>query len=1139
MSIAALLPLGEEINPGQNRLSNVQLVNWGTFNGAHTIHVDRAGTLLTGDSGVGKSTIFDGILQIMDARPRMNEAAHADAGRGREDRRTTFSYMRGRLGTTSDGSLASTSYQRPAGTWSAIGLTFDNTLGRIVSISALMDLGANGSENSIGRFYLIHDRPLDVAAIEAKLTGRLSRATLETILPGSQAFDSHKQFFERFRQLLGIENPRAFGLLRILQSGRGISGTVNDFFRNHVLDTPKTLDAAEAAAEDFGNLSGIWRQLERVRQQRDHLQAVPGTHERYFAASESLARNRSLREEALPAFRHEYAVSIEEITQDRLAAEAATMVRELSQAEERQAGFQGQVTALRAQYASEGGGRMQSLEREVELARALLSQRAAIEATVRQDLAAAQLDVPDPDAPQQGVGAWDAAASATGWSEAGLEAARDQAAAVAREIALAADAAKELSHDAHGEAANLRRQIKMLEQQIESFRQRTSNIHPEAIRCRNDICASLGLAEENIPFAGELVDVPAEHAQWRPAAERALRTLATSMLVPGEHIRAVTRFLNRTNLQGLFRCINVSEPIAPQRQGDGDTITTLITKLVTRDTPTGQWVKEKIASHYDYPCVENEDELAALSKGISLGGVVKANSTTLVKDNRTARRSDYVLGFDNKEKIAALGDDLLELESQHRRADELSLERSRQQQELTDRLAAIRRVTGETRRWAELSADPQRQALAQAQAKLARAQDDNEDLAQLQFEMETAQLNYDGATASIAVARADLARFSTELTACTQRLESLRAKVRGASAAPSAREDLQAYFAPHGEMASQAQLEDAVGRVERQLLAEQNLHTSARLDTENALVRIFETFRDKWGSDYGVAVSSAADYVAHYHGIVSEGLPQRQAEFREYFNNRTYEGFSALLHLLDEERRSISTRLAPLNEVLGSVEYHAGSHLHIEVRTAIPAAAAEFKTALRNALPPLGRRQDEAAMDAQFRALHTIVERLKDPNHRQWRAEVLDTRGHAHISCTRIQSSGTRFTHQEVGTMSGGEGQRFDAFMMAAALAYQLGIVEQGFSTYGTLMMDEAFVKASPSFAQASINALHAFGFQLLLAAPEDKIDLSRFLGSATEILRNEATNESGFVPAGQSLANPVDIVLRSVVGVEGGALPG
>ena len=51
--------------------------------------------------------------------------------------------------------------------------------------------------------------------------------------------------------------------------------------------------------------------------------------------------------------------------------------------------------------------------------------------------------------------------------------------------------------------------------------------------------------------------------------------------------------------------------------------------------------------------------------------------------------------------------------------------------------------------------------------------------------------------------------------------------------------------------------------------------------------------------------------------------------------------------------------------------------------------------------------------------------------------------------------------------MSGGERQRFTAFIMAAALSYQLGIAEQGFTTYGTVMMDEAFVLASEEFAGA------------------------------------------------------------------------
>ena len=90
-------------------------------------------------------------------------------------------------------------------------------------------------------------------------------------------------------------------------------------------------------------------------------------------------------------------------------------------------------------------------------------------------------------------------------------------------------------------------------------------------------------------------------------------------------------------------------------------------------------------------------------------------------------------------------------------------------------------------------------------------------------------------------------------------------------------------------------------------------------------------------------------------------------------------------------------------------------------------------------------------------------------------------------------------------------------------------------------MMDEAFVLASEEFAGQGIAALHEFGFQLLLAAPENVIDLSRHLGSVTEILRDKRTNRSGLIeaPAGgtgeglstpgapRSQANPVDIVLR------------
>ena len=129
VSIATMLPMGELTNPGQMRLALVQVVNWGTFHGAHTMHVDRNGTLLTGNSGVGKSTLFDAMLRVFDARPRSNEAAAQRAGGAVEDKRTTFTYMRGKVGDKAVGEGSASAFQRPGATWSAVALTFDNAAG--------------------------------------------------------------------------------------------------------------------------------------------------------------------------------------------------------------------------------------------------------------------------------------------------------------------------------------------------------------------------------------------------------------------------------------------------------------------------------------------------------------------------------------------------------------------------------------------------------------------------------------------------------------------------------------------------------------------------------------------------------------------------------------------------------------------------------------------------------------------------------------------------------------------------------------------------------------------------------------------------------------------------------------------------
>lgn len=53
------------IAPGQYRLATLQVYNWGTFNGLHTVDVARAGFLIFGPSGSGKSTLIDAVSTIL------------------------------------------------------------------------------------------------------------------------------------------------------------------------------------------------------------------------------------------------------------------------------------------------------------------------------------------------------------------------------------------------------------------------------------------------------------------------------------------------------------------------------------------------------------------------------------------------------------------------------------------------------------------------------------------------------------------------------------------------------------------------------------------------------------------------------------------------------------------------------------------------------------------------------------------------------------------------------------------------------------------------------------------------------------------------------------------------------------------
>ncbi len=1145
-----MLPMGELTNPGQMRLALVQVVNWGTFHGAHTMHVDRNGTLLTGNSGVGKSTLFDAMLRVFDARPRSNEAAAQRSG-AVEDKRTTFTYMRGKVGDKAVGEGSASAFQRPGATWSAVALTFDNAAGTKVTVSALFDLPKNGTESSVGRYYLIDNKPLDLAAIEGIAEKRFTKAALDAIFPDAQVFDVHKAFAERFRRLLGINSDQALPLLRVIQAGKGLGGSVNTFFRDQVLDAPATLAAADDVVEEFSNLMSIRQRLEDVRQQRDQLAPVPALNREYAQSLLDANRLRELAGEEFDAYKQQLAVTVHEKTLVRYKELAQAKAKELGAERGIRDGLAKELRQLEADYNNQGGNAISAIEQSLENARVGLKLRQQVEEAARQALADAGLDLE--------------------WTSEGWEQAHTHAADRSAELQDDSETLKELRFEAFDGHATKKRELAAAQQELVSLKTRKSLLPPSSIENRAAIATATGVPEEQMPFGGELIDLAEGEEQWRPAAERALRNLATTLLVPGEHFAAVTRYLNGHSVRGALRAVDVSKPpaggaLAVEDVADGELLTKLDILTIGPVADAGQWIRERIAVDFAYPCVEDPDELAGLDKGLSLGGVVKRNRHTVEKDDRFTGRQDYVLGFDNASKLELVAAQVEDLQQELAKAAELAQSREESHQGMTRQLDALRRIAEDHRPWEQVSAAVAQDELGKIEQRLKDALAAQADLEPLRANIEAARHKHQSSTEAAAVLQSEYKALDQQLTAGDSLLEAARTRLRQMPPSDSTVTALEPYFAGFGDVSEMHELDNLANQVRTRLLAELHAAESRGQATSERLTRMFEGFVREWGTaisaDHGTSIGAAGEFEARYHAIVSDGLPAQEAEFRQFFNQRTHESFSTLLHLLDEERRSITSRILPLNGILSEVNFHEGSFLELDIKQTLPPTAKQFKDAIHAALRTRHTRHaraagaaaasetyDDAELTNRYKSLETLVKRLgsQTPEDRRWRAEVLDVRGHLFIQCKEHREvvgprGGQRtdvFMHADTGSMSGGERQRFTAFIMAAALSYQLGIAEQGFTTYGTVMMDEAFVLASEEFAGAGIKALHEFGFQLLLAAPENVIDLSRHLGSVTEILRDKRTNRSGVLTApvigpragaeGQwrSEANPVDIVLR------------
>ena len=191
--------------------------------------------------------------------------------------------------------------------------------------------------------------------------------------------------------------------------------------------------------------------------------------------------------------------------------------------------------------------------------------------------------------------------------------------------------------------------------EIRSLRARRSNIPAQQIAMRAALCDALGLSEDAMPFAGELIQVRDDERDWEGAAERLLRTFGLSLLVPDTSYAAVAAWVDKTHLKGRIVYYRVRAGV----RGDVAALhcDSLARKLsIKPDSPFYDWVEREVALRFDVACCATQEQFRRETHAITRAGQIKARGERHEKDDRHRLddRSHYVLGWSNAQRLYAL-----------------------------------------------------------------------------------------------------------------------------------------------------------------------------------------------------------------------------------------------------------------------------------------------------------------------------------------------------------------------------------------------------------------------------------------------------------------------------------------------------
>jgi uncharacterized protein YPO0396 len=1004
----------------QWKAESLQLVNWGGFHGHSTVAFAPTTTLLSGASGTGKSTLLDAYIALMmDSNVPFNGASNdATVGRARSaDQRSLVSYLRGKTDTSrnSEGDLADDVLRgHSSATWGALAMTFVDDNQRRFTVARLYYAPRTATKDSdLVRKLCTVDGSIDLRAVEPFAEGKFDKRAVEGRFANLKMHKSYDEFSQCFFTRLGIgvngDGSKALRLLARIQAGHQVR-TVDDLYKSMVIELPGTYAAADDAVDHFKNLEDAYKAMETEQAKADVLQHIPRLHdERTYALQNS---------ELLDSLGYHEAGDSpfslwKLLTEDELLEAAENGNREQrAEAKVKKDEADDKLSQLARQQSNIADSLRDNNSHKIvtKLDEEITQLRFALNESTK------QRDIFDQKTARLGL---------TVANDNDFTSARQRS----QEFIDSFD--EKLSvHEEHGNQLQRAiyepsREKSELASERESLAHREGRMDRGLHETRLLISQATGIPPEDLPFVGELIDVPSEHKKWRKAIETTLFGVARVLLIDANELDRVSRIIDpmqlprRVNYEGVDLV-----PFTPRHVNP----TYISGKLAYKDTRFTTWVQGRLtADNTDAMCVDSADRLGGSQLRVTINGQTRQGKSGAHGE----LKAPYVIGFSKEERLAEIATRIEELDKILARIDkQLEDHRNTLTALLADKSAHEHVLMTE---WKDIDPDSVAATIDQLETRKQIILNSDDSLRELRDRLKVLDAEVKAAGGEVYAAEATLKRLAEDQRKIINRKDHVIDEIQRieqgqvVTLADHQKTYLDNEFAEVAAPGDRDNFAPGTDRLKRRL-ADNSRNAQSRADgLKRELEAAFQRYLDSWPDpNLSPSVENYPSFRRILDAIIATGLHERRQEWAKRLTDWSGQDLVPLAGAFSHAIDDIRNRLAPVNAILASLPFGAHRHrLKIDLRELNRDDTVKFKRELKILSRANTDDFSEEQIQNWFRRLQRFMTIIrKDNTTKNNRDHFLDVRKHIEITAVSYDSQGReRSTYAALGGKSGGETQ--------------------------------------------------------------------------------------------------------------------